>query len=96
MKKLVDNREVSDGSYYYLLDWNDRDKKNYILTEFNKSSLCDLNIIEYKKLFTHVTTIEISNWKTENRLLHEEKERERNINKWKETGFLNCLEHGTH
>lgn len=86
MKKLADDREVSEGSYYYLLDWNDRDKKNYILREFNKSRLCDLNIYEYKILFSHVTNLDIISWKTDMREI-----KEKAVEKWSKYGFLEGL-----
>ena len=56
MKTLSDGIEVSARSYYYLLDWNERDEWKYINRMFNKFRLCDLTHPEYKMLFLHATS----------------------------------------
>lgn len=58
MKKLADGREVSARSYYYLLDWNERDEWRFMCDHLNKHRLCDLNIKEYTILWLHATTTE--------------------------------------
>lgn len=60
MKPLSDNTEVSDATYYYLLDWNERDKKSFIRTKFNKHRLCDLTIDEYLILWLNATTADFN------------------------------------
>lgn len=60
MKTLADGTEVSARSYYYLLDWNERDNWHFIQTEFNKVRLCDLNRVDYKCLFNKATTQELN------------------------------------
>lgn len=58
MKTLSDGTEVSARSYYYLLDWNEENRKEYIYKTFNKERLCDLTILEYRQLFCYATQIE--------------------------------------
>lgn len=58
MKTLSDGTEVSPRSYYFLLEWNEQDKKDFMVVKFNKHRLCDLNIGEYAALFLHATTRE--------------------------------------
>lgn len=58
MKKLDDGTEVTDRSYYYLLDWNDWNEKKFMRENFNKSSLQELNILEYEILFSIATNQE--------------------------------------
>lgn len=61
MKTLADGTEVSPRSYYYLLDFNDRNEWQYITSVFNKTKLSDLTTEEYKKLFEYATTWELQN-----------------------------------
>lgn len=61
MKKLIDNTLVSARSYYYLLDWNDRDNKIFMSDTFGKQKLMELNKTEYSILFEHVTKLELKN-----------------------------------
>ena len=58
MKTLSDGTEVLARTYYYLLDWNETNNKEFMFTSFNKQRLCDLNIDEYKILFKHATEID--------------------------------------
>lgn len=53
MKRLADDKEVLDRQYYYLLDWNEQDNWNYMSRTFGKIRLCDLTLIEFKRLFLH-------------------------------------------
>lgn len=55
MKTLIDNTKVTGRSYYYLLDWNEKDNWVTILLKFNKTKLCELNKEEYITLF-HIAT----------------------------------------
>jgi hypothetical protein len=61
MKTLSDGTEVSPRSYYYLLDFNDRDEWKYMTGVFNKMKLSDLTIDEYKKIFEYATSLELKN-----------------------------------
>lgn len=63
MKTLFDGVEVSSRSYYYLLDWNDKDDRIFIEFNFNKSTLKDLTISEYLELFEYATKQEIEKLK---------------------------------
>lgn len=56
MKTLSDGNEVSDATYYYLLDWNERNNKNFINKNFNKNSLRYLTLEEYLILWQYATT----------------------------------------
>lgn len=56
MKELADGTKVPSRTYYYLLDWNELDNKNFIVKEFSKQRLCDLNRVEYKRLLNKATT----------------------------------------
>ena len=58
MKKLTDGCEVTDRTYYYLLDWNDDDNKKFISEKFNKQRLCDLSSQEYAILWKHAIKTE--------------------------------------
>ncbi len=61
MKTLIDGKQVTSRSYYYLLDWNEVDEWDCIRLAFNKERLCDLNIIEYKQLFEYATKFDAEN-----------------------------------
>lgn len=61
MKTLADGKEVTARTYYYLLDFNERYQWEYMFTTFNKKRLCDLNIEEYRNLFTHATEVDKTN-----------------------------------
>lgn len=61
MKKLCDGTMVLSRTYYYLLDWNEQDNKEFIITSFDKTRLCDLTHDEYKRLFFHATSIDSQN-----------------------------------
>jgi len=58
MKTLSDGTVVSARTFYYLLDFNDRDNWEFITKSFNKTKLHDLTIIEYSQLFDHVTSLD--------------------------------------
>ncbi len=60
MKTLIDGFEVSLRSYYYLLDWNELNEWEYFTQEFNKTRLCDLTRVEYKRLFNTATLYEMN------------------------------------
>jgi hypothetical protein len=58
MKLLLDGNKVSSRSYYYLLDFNDSNNKQYIAEKFNKHRLCDLTLSEFKELFNIAISLE--------------------------------------
>lgn len=51
MKKLIDGTEVSSRSWYYLLDFNERDNWQTIDRGFDTLKLSNLRIDQYKELF---------------------------------------------
>lgn len=55
MKVLADDKEVPSRTYYYLLDFNDKDDWEYMIEKFNKRKLCDLIMKEYVQLFEYAT-----------------------------------------
>ena len=55
MKTLADRNTVSSRTYYYLLDFNDRDDWKTISRLFNKMKLHELDINEYIILFDYAT-----------------------------------------
>ncbi len=59
MKELNDGTKVSARSWYYLLDWNDRDNWSFMTSEFDKMKLHELTGDEYKILFTKATSEEV-------------------------------------
>ena len=59
MKTLNDGIEVPARIYYYLLDWNEVNERKYMIDNFNKTRLCDLNIGEFKQLFGFATQQDI-------------------------------------
>ena len=61
MKTIKDGIEVTGRSYYFLLDWNDRNGKAYIVEKFGKLSLHELNKDQYLILWLHATTNEYNN-----------------------------------
>lgn len=58
MKTLKDGSQVNSRSYYFLLDWNESNKKDFINTKFNKNSLYDLTLEQYSILWLQATTTE--------------------------------------
>ena len=64
MKQLNDGTQVSARSYYYLLDFNDRDGWKTITHEFNTGKLHELNKTQYIRLFDIATTREIQTLKS--------------------------------
>lgn len=59
MKTLADGNEVTARSYYFLLDWNERNSWIFIAESFGKERLCNLTLPEYKKLWMAATTNEL-------------------------------------
>jgi len=55
MKTLSDGKNVSAKSYYFLLEWNEQNKKQYIQETFNKNRLCDLELSQYIILWDFAT-----------------------------------------
>ena len=51
MKALSDGTEVTSRSYYFLLDFNDHDNWNTIISEFKTNKLHELDKTQYLKLF---------------------------------------------
>ena len=58
MKRIKNGIQVSARSYYYLLDWNDRDGWKFMMDKFDKTKLSELNLDQYMILFTHATDVE--------------------------------------
>jgi hypothetical protein len=58
MKTLADGFTVSSKSYYFLLDWNDQNNKQFISEKFGKQRLCELDKEEYMILWLNATTNE--------------------------------------
>lgn len=56
MKSLGDKTGVYDRMYYYLLDWNDQNEWEYIITNFNKTKLNELTQREFIELWEFATT----------------------------------------
>ena len=56
MKSLGDKTGVYDRMYYYLLDWNDQNEWEYIITNFNKTKLNELTQKEFIELWEFATT----------------------------------------
>lgn len=49
-----------DNKWYFLLDFNDLTKKEYIINQFNKDSLYDLTIQEINQLYEHAIKNKLS------------------------------------
>lgn len=64
MKTLADGTQVDPRTFYYLLDFNDRDNWKFISTFFNKMKLSDLTKEEYWQLFEHVTKVDLETLKS--------------------------------
>lgn len=64
MKELVDGTRVSARSYYYLLDWNDRNNWGTVYSMFQKNGLHELNKTEYTALFEAATQSELKTLKS--------------------------------
>lgn len=61
MKKLINGNEVSSRTYYYLLEFNDKDNWKFMVTNFNKMKLHELNLDEYRQLFEYATKNDYDN-----------------------------------
>ena len=59
MKILSDGTEVIDRTYYYLLDFNEANRWDYMTYEFGKLKLHDLTETEYWKLFKYANGCDI-------------------------------------
>lgn len=60
MKELSDGTKVPVRTWYYLLDWNEFDDKNFMVSQFGKQRLADLNRVEFKRLLNKATTSDLS------------------------------------
>jgi hypothetical protein len=60
MKFLNDGVGVTSASYYYLLEWNEKNNKKFISEKFNKHRLCELDKEEYLILWLNATTDEFN------------------------------------
>ena len=58
MKFLADGTEVSSRTWYYLLEFNDRNEWDFMMKEFQKIRLSDLPIDEYLKLWLYATSVD--------------------------------------
>lgn len=58
MKELVDGKNVTSRSWYFLLDWNERDEWKFMSEKFNKTRLWSLELDEYMILWLNATTSE--------------------------------------
>lgn len=58
MKTLADGFTVSSKSYYFLLEWNEQDNKQFISEKFSKQKLNELDKEEYMILWLNATTNE--------------------------------------
>jgi hypothetical protein len=63
MKELSDGTQVTSRSYYFLLDFNDRDSWNTIVGEFGINRLHDLSKEQYIRLFEIAVEREIETLK---------------------------------
>jgi len=59
MKELSDGTQVTSRSYYFLLDFNDRDGWKTLVDNFDVRRLHDLNKEQYIKLFEIATKAEL-------------------------------------
>lgn len=59
MKTLADGSQVSSGSFYFLLDFNDKDNWNIISGLWGEKKLSELNIQQYIYLFKKACAVEI-------------------------------------
>jgi len=64
MKELSDGTQVTSRSYYFLLDFNDRDSWKTLVNGFGVTRLHDLNKEQYIKLFEMAVEAEIKLLKT--------------------------------
>lgn len=61
MKTLADGTSVNSRSYYFLLEWNEVNKWEFMFTNFNKRRLCDLTFDEYQTLWLHAVEKDSNN-----------------------------------
>ena len=57
MKKLADGNLVSSRSFYFLLDWNDNDRRQYMDAHFQNKLLRELPLPEFLQLFKYAAGI---------------------------------------
>jgi len=62
MKQLIDDKEVSGRSYYYLLDWNESNRWEYMFEHFETKRLCDLEFHQFIQLFEYATKQDLKNF----------------------------------
>ena len=60
MKTLTNGFKVSDRSYYFLLDWNDEDGRQFMSEYFGKHRLIDLDEFEYRQFFRMISEKELN------------------------------------
>lgn len=63
MKALIDRHEVTERSFYFLLDWCEKDNWNYIDIKFNKRKLSSLTLLQYIRLWNYATKSETKYFK---------------------------------
>ncbi len=63
MKDLADGTRVVARMYYYLLDFNDMTRWEYIINVLQKNALRELNKAEFMQLFQHATTVDLERYK---------------------------------
>lgn len=59
MKTLRDGTQVTSRSFYFLLDWNEKDSWKTLRNIINRNTLHDCNIEEYTTLFAVATDAEL-------------------------------------
>lgn len=65
MKTLKDGTQVSGRSYYYLLDFNNREECETIIKLSSQNKLDELNLTQYVELFYIATLRELTEWNKE-------------------------------
>ncbi len=61
MKKTKDGIQIPERCWYYLLDWKDSDKSQFVFDTFGCDNLCHLTSVQFWQLFRHATTHDIFN-----------------------------------
>ena len=62
MKELADGTQVVARMYYYLLDFNDITRWEYIRNVLQKNALRELNKAEFMQLFQHATNVDLDKY----------------------------------
>ena len=60
MKELSNKERVPSRIYYYLLEWNEKDNKQYMSEVIKKDRLYDCNKHQIYELFFHASKTDIS------------------------------------